>query len=379
MKNVVIFGSTGSIGINALKVIKALKDKFRVIGLSANTNTALLKEQIDEFEPEIAVICDTEKSAGFKVKKTRMFTGEDGLLELASYKNADIVVMAMSTSCALKPLLSAIDAKKRIALANKESLVMAGEIITEKAKLNGVSIIPIDSEHSAIFQCINGQDIKYLKNIYLTGTGGPLRKMAVSKMRLVPPQVAVKHPKWAMGKKISVDSATMMNKGLEVIEARWLFGLPVEKIKILIHPQAIVHSMVEFVDGSVIAQMGVTDMRLPIQYALTYPERVDSGLASLDFVDIKRLNFFKPNFKKFPSLEMAYQAGRQSGTMPCVLNAANEELVKLYLEGKIRLTDIAKGVKKIMKAHKPVKNPGLDEIFKTDLWARERVNACYQQ
>jgi len=378
MKNVVIFGSTGSIGVNTLKVIKALKNKFKVVGLSVNSNIDLLKEQIDEFQPEAVVISDVNKAVEVKSKKIKVLAGEEGLVELAAYKKADIVVMAIGNCSALKPLLAAIDAKKRIALANKESLVSAGRIVLERARSKGVDIVPIDSEHSAIFQCISGQDKKSIRNIYLTGTGGPLRKMPASKMHLVSPQQAIKHPKWAMGKKISVDSATMMNKGLEVIEAKWLFGLPVEKIKILIHPQAVVHSMVEYIDGSVIAQMGVTDMRLPIQYALTYPERFDSGLAALNFTDIKRLDFFKPNFKKFPSLELAYKAARQDGTMPCVLNAANEELVKLYLDGKIKLTEIAKGVDKIMKDHKVVNNPKLEEIFESDSWARERVKGCYR-
>jgi 1-deoxy-D-xylulose-5-phosphate reductoisomerase len=337
----------------------------------------LLKNQINEFSPEIVAISDQKKAMQFKkglgAKGPRVFSGIEGLCQLASAKDIDIVVMAISTSSALRPLLASINAKKRIALANKEALVMAGGIISERLKLKGAQIIPVDSEHSAIFQCVDGQNKKYLKNICLTATGGPLRKIAISKMHLVPAHEAVNHPKWPMGKKISVDSATMMNKGLEAIEARWLFGLDVENIKVLIHPQAIVHSMVEFTDGSVMAQMAVTDMRLPIQYALTYPERLDSSLARLDFAQIKKLDFTKPNFKKFPCLDLAYEAARVGGSTPAVLNAANEELVNQYLDGKIRLTDIARGVEKVMKKHRTISDPGLSEILEADRWARDEV------
>lgn len=380
MKNVIIFGSTGSIGISALKVIGALKDRFRVAGLATNANIDLLFEQINEFSPKVVAVSDVKQASRLankiRGKKIKVFAGADGLAELAGYKGAELVLMAISASAALKPLLVAIEAEKRIALANKEALVMAGRIITERAKQKGVKIIPVDSEHSAIFQCTNGTDKKYLRRIYLTATGGPLRKLALSKMHLVSPSQALNHPKWSMGRKISVDSATMMNKGLEVIEAKWLFGLGVDRIEVLIHPEAIVHSMVEFVDGSVIAQMGITDMRLPIQYALTYPERVDSGLNRLDFVEMERLDFAKPNFKKFPCLDLAYEAAKKDGTMPSVLNAANEEWVKLYLGGKVKLTDIAKGVEKVMSRHRVVENPRLDEILRADEWAREEVRKC---
>jgi len=360
MKNLVILGSTGSIGRNAMDVVRRLKGRFRILGLSANNNAELLAAQAKEFKAKFIVAKDADR-----------------LNWLAGHKEADIILMAISGSAALAPLLAAIGAKKRIALANKEALVMAGSIVTKRAKENNVKIIPVDSEHSAIFQCINTSNAGFVKNIFLTATGGPLRRMAVSKMRFVKPREAIRHPRWSMGRKISVDSATMMNKGLEVIEARWLFGVDIDNIKIIVHPEAVIHSMVEFLDGSVIAQMGITDMRLPIQYALTYPERVDSGLAGLDFAEIKRLNFCRPNFKKFACLELAYQAARTDETMPAVLNAANEELVQKFLNNRVKLTDIPKGVEKVMKKHRVVKNAGLEDILKADKWAREEVNACY--
>ena len=388
MKNVIVFGSTGSIGVNALKVIKALKGRLRVIGLSANSNIELLKSQIAEFSPEIVAVSDAGSAASLRAKlkhkRFKILAGIDGLVELAAYKSADIVLMAISTSAALKPLLAAIDAKKSICLANKEALVMAGMIVTERARAKGVKIIPVDSEHSAIFQCLNTSSgaggAGFIKNIYLTATGGPLRRLAASKMHLVPPHQALNHPKWPMGRKISVDSATMMNKGLEVIEARWLFGVDKDRIKILIHPEAVVHSMVEFLDGSCIAQLGITDMRLPIQYALTYPQRINAGLASLDFTQVKQLNFARPNFRKFPCLALAYEALKKDGTMPAVLNAANEELVAMFLDSKIRLTDIAKGVEGTMRKHKVVKNPNLNDILEADKWAREQIlsSSCKQ-
>jgi 1-deoxy-D-xylulose-5-phosphate reductoisomerase len=378
MKNVVVLGSTGSIGVNTLKVIKDFPARFKVIGLAANTNTELLKKQIAEFRPQAVCVADEKSAEAFCFKGPKLLKGVDGLCALASNKDADIIVVAVATASALRPLLAGIDAEKRIALANKEALVSAGSIVSKRLKAKGVEIIPVDSEHSAIFQCLQGHK-KYLKNIYLTATGGPLRKLPMSKMQSVPAHEAIRHPKWSMGKKISVDSATMMNKGLEVIEARWLFGLDVENIKVLIHPQAIVHSMVEFSDGSVMAQMAVTDMRLPIQYALTYPERFSSELGRLDFAQVKRLDFAKPNFKKFPCLSLAYEAARQGGSMPAVLNAANEELVQQYLAGKIRLTDIAKSIEKVMKRHRAIKDPSLNEILGADNWARDEVKKCCQQ
>lgn len=359
MKNVVIFGSTGSIGQNALKVIKRFKDRFKVLGLSANNNTELLALQAREFKPEFVVAKD-----------------EEGLVRLAGHKKADIILMAISGNAALAPLLAAVDAGKRIALANKEALVMAGSIIIKRARQSKASIIPVDSEHSAIFQCTDGAKHEHIKTIYLTATGGPLRKMPYSKMRFVSPDEAVRHPRWSMGKKISVDSATMMNKGLEVIEAKWLFDVDIKNIKVLIHPEAVIHSMVEFKDGAVIAQMGITDMRLPIQYALTYPERIDSGLPGVDFTRVKKLNFAAPDFKKFPCLQLAYEAAKSGGTMPTVLNAANEELVNDFLRGEIKLTDIAKGVERVMRKHKPLNNPSLADILDVDRWARGEVKIC---
>ncbi|OIO79025.1 MAG: 1-deoxy-D-xylulose-5-phosphate reductoisomerase [Candidatus Omnitrophica bacterium CG12_big_fil_rev_8_21_14_0_65_43_15] len=359
MKNLVILGSTGSIGQNALDVVRRFKKRFKVLGLSANNNTDLLAAQAKEFKPEFVVAKDS-----------------DALIRLAGHKKADIVLMAISGSAALRPLIAAIDAGKKIALANKEALVAAGGIVMKRAKASGARIIPVDSEHSAVFQCIEGAKKSDIKNIFLTATGGPLKDTPAAKMRFVSPKQAIRHPRWSMGKKISVDSATMMNKGLEVIEANWLFGVDIDNIKIIVHPEAVVHSMVEFNDGSVIAQMGATDMRLPIQYALLYPERIASGLNGIDLAAIKKLNFLAPDFKKFPCIKLAYEAAKTGGTMPAVLNAANEELVAMFLDSNIRLTDIAKGVAKVMNKHKTVKNPGLTDILKSDKWAREEVNGC---
>jgi len=386
MKTITILGSTGSVGQNALRIISAYKDKFKLYGLSANSNINLLKRQIAEFKPEVVALNhedkarELKKSLGTLKKKPRVLEGPDGIVELAGLKKADIVVMAITGSCALRPLLSAIKSSRTIALANKEALVMAGGIVTRQAKTHKSTIIPVDSEHSAIFQCLNGQGKNGLKKIYLTGTGGPLRKLPKSKFASVSPAQAINHPRWKMGKKISVDSATLMNKGLEVIEAKWLFGVSQEKIEIVIHPEAIIHSMVEFVDGGILAQMGITDMRLPILFALSHPDRLPADVGFVNFAELKSLSFEKPNFKKFPCLQLAYQAATEDGTAPCVLNAANEELVGAYLREEIDLTDIPKLLEKVLCRHKRIDNPTLDQLFETEEWARQEIKeqACCQ-
>jgi len=382
MKKIVILGSTGSIGIQALNVIASLKKDFKVVGLTANTNIELLEKQIKVFKPEVVAVNDFEKAKALKKRlgslKIKILSGNGGICHAAKYKKADMVLVAIVGSSALLPVIEAIKSRKDIAIANKEAIVMAGEIINSLARRNKVKIIPIDSEQSAIFQCIQGENINSVKNILLTGSGGPLKNVAKNKFNSLTVGQVTKHPRWNMGKKISVDSATLMNKGLEVIEASRLFGVPVDKIKVLIHPEAIVHSMVEFVDGSVIAQLGVTDMRLPIQYALAYPKRQNTRLRGLDFVKLGKLTFEKPDCKKFPCLRLAYEAAKKGGTAPCVLNAANEELVSLFLKGKIKLNDIPKKLEKILKKHKPIKSAALRQIMQADLWAREETKKLCQ-
>ena len=382
MKRVAILGSTGSIGVNALNVISAHSDQFKVVGLSANSNTALLKEQIKRFNPKIACIMPEDKLKGIKgIKGLKAVSGLDGLVEIATHPEVDLVVLAIVGSISLIPLLKAIGAKKQIALASKEALVSGGEIIVKAAKRNNVKIIPVDSEHSAIFQCLNGRPRGELKKIYLTGTGGPLRRISRRLFDALMPQEVINHPKWKMGKKISVDSATLMNKGLEVIEAQWLFSVPLDEIEILIHPEAVVHSMVEFIDGSILAQVSVPDMRLPIQYALSFPSRLPqkSGLY-LDFKKVGRFTFSRPNIGKFPCLRLAYDAAKNGGTYPAVLNAANEEAVLNYLDGNIKFTDIPKVIETTLSRHKGRAFVTLDNILEADRWSREEARKlCFQQ
>lgn len=377
MKRIALIGSTGSIGRNALDVVRAHPDEFKIVSLAARGSAELLREQIKEFRPRLVALHD-EKKAGelrrsLNSSKTRVASGIDGLTECATAKDADIVLVASSGSVGLLPTLEAIRCGKDIALANKEPLVMAGELVFKEAKKHRVSVLPIDSEHSAIFQCLNGNDKKELKRIYLTGSGGPLRKIDKKKFDSLSPEFVVKHPKWNMGKKISVDSATLMNKGLELIEARWFFDTPIEKIKVLIHPEAVIHSMVEFVDGAIIAQLGMADMRLPIQYALSYPRRLSLHMPGVDFAKVRSLNFEEPDLKRFPCLSLAVEAAKEGGTATAVLNAANEELVHKFLNHKIKLTKIAENIGKILKKHKVVKNPSLRDILEADRWAREKV------
>lgn len=382
MKRIAILGSTGSIGVNALNVISAHSDQFKVVGLSANSNIALLKEQIKRFNPKIACIMPEDKLKGIKgIKGLKAVSGLDGLVEIATHPEVDLVVLAIVGSISLIPLLKAIGAKKQIALASKEALVSGGEIIVKAAKRNNVKIIPVDSEHSAIFQCLNGRPRGELKKIYLTGTGGPLRRISRRLFDALMPQEVINHPKWKMGKKISVDSATLMNKGLEVIEAQWLFSVPLDEIEILIHPEAVVHSMVEFIDGSILAQVSVPDMRLPIQYALSFPSRLPqkSGLY-LDFKKVGRFTFSRPNIGKFPCLRLAYDAAKNGGTYPAALNAANEEAVLNYLDGNIKFTDIPKVIETTLSRHKGKTSVTLDNILEADRWSREEARKlCFQQ
>ena len=372
MKNIAILGSTGSIGLSALDVVRHFPKEFKVVALSTNSNIGTLNRQIKEFRPQF--VCVNDVRAGKKVIadfKAKVFSGESGLRELVSRKEVDNILLAVSGCAALPALLEAIDRGKGIALANKEALVAAGPIIMRRALKKKAQIIPIDSEQSAIWQCLTGNDRSKLKNIYLTASGGPFLKTKIKELKGISVSKVINHPRWKMGKKISVDSATLMNKGLELLEAMFLFDVPSEKIKILIHPEAIIHSMVEFIDGVVLAQLSATDMRIPIQYALSYPQRFSSNsFPRIDFYKLKELHFEKPDFKKFPCLRLAYLAARELGTMPAVLNAANEVCVEGFLNKRLSFVSIPQVIEKVMDRHRNIKRPDLGDIQDADGWAR---------
>lgn len=373
-KGISILGSTGSIGRQTLEVIQAFPDRFQVRALSAHSNVELIAQQVKNFNPELVVLTDPAAASqlvailqGYPVK---VLSGEEGLLEVATYPGTDLLVTAVVGFAGLKPTLAAIDAGIDIALANKETLVVAGGIVMGKARQKGIRIIPVDSEHSAIFQCLQGNNIGYLKRIILTASGGPFRNLSLAELARVTPQQALRHPNWKMGAKITIDSATLMNKGLEVLEAHWLFDLPLARVDVVVHPQSIVHSLVEFKDGSVLAQLGPPDMRLPILYALTHPERWENHLPKLNLVG-RELTFYEPDTERFPCLAYAYEAGEKGGTMPAVLNAANEVAVKAYLRKEIGFLDISRVIRGVMDEHVPIQNPGLADILAVDTWARE--------
>lgn len=381
-KKVVILGSTGSIGINALEVIHRFRDRFEVLGLTAHDNFKLLAQQCRAFSPKYVAISHS-RIADLKLaltgRKVKVLDANHDLTFLSALADVDIVIVAMSGRAALEPFLSAAHAGKQIAPANKEALVIAGEMIMMAARKSGSRIIPVDSEQSAIFQCLEGQNKSELKKIYLTASGGALYNVPVKKFDCLTIADILKHPRWKMGKKITVDSATMMNKGFEVIEAQRLFNVDVKQIEVVIHPQAIIHSMVSFHDGSVLAQLGVTDMRLPIQYALTYPQRWKSGLDDLDFPALAQLTFAKPDLKKFPCLALALHVASQGGTLPTVLNAADEEAVAAFLSGQICFTQIFKVVDKVVLAHKIQKRINLKAIQDADLWARAQAQSLIKR
>jgi 1-deoxy-D-xylulose-5-phosphate reductoisomerase len=376
-KNIVILGSTGSIGESALDIVRQYKNRFRVVGLAVSANIEKLKKQIKEFNPLFVSVACLEKAQelkkGFK-GATKILSGRDGLCALTSFKDVDLVLIGIVGVEAIYPLLSAIRAKKTIALANKESIVIAGDLVRREVRENKVCLIPIDSEQNAIFQCLEGRSRLDVERIYLTASGGPLWNHTKGQLRRVALKETLAHPRWKMGKKITVDSATLMNKGLEVIEARELFDIELERIKVLVHRQALIHSMVEFVDGSILAQMAVTDMRLPIQIALTYPERWPNDRLRLDPLKIEALSFEAPDNKKFPCLELAYEAARLGGTGPCVLNAANEVAVSAFLENKLAFTRIPCVIEKTLKKNKYSSGTiTLEAIFKADAWARQEA------
>lgn len=373
MKKILILGSTGSIGCQALDIIRENKDKFQAVGLSCRSRIEKLMEQIREFRP-LAVAVDSADDAAklhAEFPDLEIFVGEDGLIEIAKM-DCDIVLNSLMGISGLAPTYTAINCGRDIALANKETLVTGGEIITKLCKDKGVKLLPIDSEHSAIFQCLEGNQDRKVKRILLTASGGPFRGYSLEQLKTVSLEQALNHPKWSMGKKITVDSATMMNKGLEVIEAKWLFDVPADMIDIHVHPQSIVHSMVEFCDTSIIAQLGLPDMRIPISLALNYPERLDYTGESLDLFTVgKELTFEKPDRKVFKCIDIAYDAIKQGGSYPVVMNGANEELVSMFLGGKIKFLDIPNTIEKVMNKHKQRNINSVEEILCLDKEARK--------
>jgi 1-deoxy-D-xylulose-5-phosphate reductoisomerase len=374
MKRLSILGSTGSIGRNVLRIVEQFADRFSVAALAGGRNIGLLSEQIKRFRPELAVVLDDVLARHLADRlmpghTVEILHGSAGYKAAATLSSADLVVSAMVGSAGLLPTLAAVENGRSVALANKESLVMAGGLLMQTAREKGVQIIPIDSEHSAIFQSLAGHRREDLKKILLTASGGPFEKKPVQDLDKITPEVALRHPTWDMGPKVTIDSATLMNKGLEVIEARWLFDVPLELIQVLIHPESVVHSMVAYRDGSVIAQLAVPDMRVPIAYALSYPERLPLGVFPPDFVGLGALTFREPDTERFPCLALAIEACSEGKTLPAVLNGANEVAVQAFLNHRIGFLGIAKVVEEVMSKHKPVSNPALADILSADTWA----------
>lgn len=371
-KGIAVLGSTGSIGRQTLDVVSGFPQEFNVTGLSTKGKLDIFKEQVRRFSPKhVSILEDGTGSSSSPGYRTKIYRDADGLIRLAEDPDTDIIVMSIIGTAGLQAAITAIKKGKTLALASKEILVAAGDILMPLAKKYRVKILPLDSEHSAIFQCLQGQNKDHIKKIILTASGGPFRKFTRRQLRSVTAKQALAHPTWTMGPKITIDSATLMNKGLEVIEAHHLFGVPYENIEVVIHPQSMIHSMVEFIDGSVIAQIGVPDMRGPIQYALTYPNRQRGRHGSVDFLKMAPMTFERPDTRKFPCLDLAYKAGETGGTMPAVLSAANDIAVELFLGRRISFTDIPKIVAAVMKKHKPVKKPSLEQILSAEKWARQ--------
>ena len=372
-KRVVILGSTGSIGESALKVARDIPDRMEVIGLAAGRSAKALLAQAAEFKPRAVALYDTtelDSIRGHLPAGTACHGGPEGLIELATLPEADMVLISIVGTAGLAPALAAIRAGKAIAVASKEILVMAGEEVTREAAKHNVPVLPVDSEHNAIFQCLVGEPTRHIRRLILTASGGPFRKTPAADLAKVTPAQALKHPTWTMGRKITIDSATLFNKGLEMIEARWLFGVPMSQVDVVVHPQSIVHSLVEFVDGSQLAQLSHSDMCFPIQYAVTYPDRLPNRLKPLNLAEMGSLSFEAPDPEKFPALRLAREAGTTGGTLPAVLNAANEIAVPAFLDGKILFPAIWHTVEAVMKQHRTVEHPSLDDILKADAWAR---------
>jgi 1-deoxy-D-xylulose-5-phosphate reductoisomerase len=379
MKRLAILGSTGSIGVNTLQIVSQFPERFEVVSLSAGLNTSLLKEQVLRFRPKMVSVLNKELSESLRRELPHMdfeiVYGVEGLIQVATRPEIDQVVSAIVGAVGLIPTLSAIKTGKTVALANKESLVMGGKIMMEEARRNHAQILPIDSEHSAIFQSLLGHRKEDVRHLVLTASGGPFLKLPVSRLHDVTVQEALNHPRWEMGKKITIDSASLMNKGLEVIEAHWLFDIPIEKIMVLIHPQSVVHSMVEYVDGSIVAQMGITDMKIPISYALSFPERLNLSLPSLDLSKSEALTFSTPDPQRFRCLALAYESIKRGETAPAVLNAANEVAVSAFLDGSIKFTEIPLLLQRVMEEHEVKSVHTIEDILKADHWARERAKA----
>ena len=379
MKKISILGSTGFIGTNTLKIIAAFPERYKVVGLAAGSNVATLSEQIKMYKPDVVSV--TSPALAKKLKdllsphsSLPILVDQAGMIEVATYPEADLVVSAMVGSVGLIPTMAAIQSGKRLALANKETLVVAGKLVMESARSYGVDIIPIDSEHSAIFQVLKGQREEDVRRLILTASGGPFLNCDSKRLTNITPEEALKHPVWKMGKKITIDSATLMNKGLEVIEARWLFNLPPEFIQVVIHPQSIIHSMVEYCDGSTLAQMSLPDMRLPISYALAYPERLKNDLPSLNLANLGKLTFFEPDFKRFPTLRLAYQSLQEEESLGAVLNGANEVAVEAFLKKQISFSEISLVIQKSMDRHNPRSIRDIEDAMEVDAWTRQTAN-----
>jgi len=382
MKNVVLLGSTGSIGTSTIKVAEDLPDQVRLVGLAAGANVDLLSEQAQTFRPRAVSIADENRVAALKEKLSGDFEvccGQEGLIQLATMPEADIVLIAIVGTAGLEPALAAIRAGKDIAVASKEILVMAGEIVMREAKQHGVKVLAVDSEHSAIFQCLDGKPNDSIRSIWLTASGGPFRQTPAEDFKDITVEQALKHPSWVMGRKITIDSATMFNKGLEMIEARWLFDVEMARVKVVVHPQSVVHSLVEYVDGSMIAQMSTPDMCLPIQYALTYPERVASDRVQTSLAAIGQLQFEEPDLERFPALGLARRAGETCGTMPAVFNAANEVAVDAFCEKNLSFLGISKLVEAVMDRRDTLASPALQQILESDQWARDEALKLVQE
>ena len=381
MKKVVLLGSTGSIGTSTVKVVEDLADRLRLVGLAAGNNADLLIKQVRQHQPEAICINNPEKARDLEKifgATTKIYSGDEGLIKLATLPSADVVLIAIVGTAGLKPALAAIRAGKDIAVASKEILVMAGETVMNEARKHGVRVLAVDSEHSAIFQCLDGKPTNSVRKLILTASGGPFRDKTIwpkEKFSEITVERALKHPSWVMGKKITIDSATLFNKGLEMIEARWLFNIEMARVGVVVHPQSIVHSMVEFVDGSLIAQLSTPDMCLPIQYALTYPERAASDRVQTNLAKLGVLTFEEPDVERFPSLNLARQAGETGGTLPAVLNAANEIAVDAYVNRRITFPQITEMVKRTMDRHKILSHPILEQILEADTWARTEAAA----
>ena len=378
MKNIIILGSTGSIGVSALKVIKQHPEKYRVVALSAARNIGLLLRQIKEFKPVAVSVLDESLAERLKTKLGKgpapdIFFGKNGYKQIATMEGTDTVISAMTGAAGLIPTFEAIQSGKNIALANKETMVMAGGLVMDEAKKRGVSILPVDSEHSAILQSLQGHPREDLKRIILTASGGPFRNLSLDEMRKMTAAQALNHPNWDMGPKITIDSATLMNKGLEVIEAKWLFDLPIEKIGVLVHPQSIIHSMAEYIDGSIIAQLGVPDMTIPISYALSYPHHLRNHLSPLDLLTAGDLQFQKPDMSRFRCLALALEAAKTGGTMPAVLNGSNEIAVDAFLKGQIGFLDIPALIEKTMIIHNVSPVDNIAAVVEADGWARRET------